>query len=241
VERRVKERLVGAIVLMAAAIILIPAMLSGPREQGPPRKPATEEAALKTYTIDLSRPPGSATPAQTVTPQNATAASQIVPLPSTSPESPRQADPDGDSGSTAPPPSAQLPAAQPRPLSAQNEAPASSDEPIRESRIASKPPAAAASGSTPALASRSVAPTSRAWAVQLGSFSKESSAQKLVADLKASGHDAFIMPVKSGANTLYRVRVGPMTERSAADATLRKLKALAPGATVVSHPLDPHD
>src|SRR5688572_5172504 len=61
VERRVQERLVGAAVLMAAAIILIPEMLSGPRrgERAVTGQPSSD-APLKTYTIDLNRSPGAA-------------------------------------------------------------------------------------------------------------------------------------------------------------------------------------
>ena len=55
-ERIVKERLVGAAVLMAAAIILIPEMLSGPDREPQAQPPAQSrsDAPIKTYTIDLS-------------------------------------------------------------------------------------------------------------------------------------------------------------------------------------------
>ena len=59
VERAVKERLVGAAVLMAAAIILIPEMLSGPdREAAEPAATPSGETPIKTYTIDLNQAPG---------------------------------------------------------------------------------------------------------------------------------------------------------------------------------------
>jgi DedD protein len=60
VERPLQERLVGAAVLIAMAIIVIPELLSGP---GADRADAVGrdragEVALKTYTIDLSNPGG---------------------------------------------------------------------------------------------------------------------------------------------------------------------------------------
>ena len=95
VERHVKERLVGAAVLIAAAIILIPEMLSGP---GRDARSATTNAngttdgatALKTYTIDLSKSPATqaaaidnrAPPAET-TPTTA----EPSPAPQATPES----------------------------------------------------------------------------------------------------------------------------------------------------------
>ena len=61
VERHVKERLVGAAVLIAAAIILIPEMLSGPdrdaRSEATGPSGAGGETPLKTYTIDLTKSP----------------------------------------------------------------------------------------------------------------------------------------------------------------------------------------
>ncbi len=58
-ERVVKERLVGAAVLMAAAVILIPEMLSGPdrNSESEPAAQARSDAPIKTYTIDLSQSP----------------------------------------------------------------------------------------------------------------------------------------------------------------------------------------
>jgi DedD protein len=222
VERRAKERLVGAIVLMAAAIILIPEMLSGPREQTPP-KSAAPDGPLKTYTIDLSRPPGTASPTQPAAQEVKPPPPEAVATPTT-PMVATQVNPEVAVGTTPSPP-VQRDAA---------EAPAN---PTREPRMAASAPPAAPRSVEP-LASAANAPTSRGWAVQLGSFSKESTAQKMATDLKAGGHDAFVMPVKSGAGTLYRVRVGPMADRAAAEASLRKLKTLAPGATIVSHPLN---
>ena len=60
VERHVKERLVGAAVLMAAAIILIPGDAVGPGSRLAPDDAgavARDDAPIKTYTIDLSQSP----------------------------------------------------------------------------------------------------------------------------------------------------------------------------------------
>src|SRR5688572_19964333 len=78
---------------MAAAIILIPEMLSGPkRDERPATAQAPSDAPLKTYTIDLNRSPGaSTTPVEERAPppdeepsapplsENSTPASQAVP------------------------------------------------------------------------------------------------------------------------------------------------------------------
>jgi cell division septation protein DedD len=58
----------------------------------------------------------------------------------------------------------------------------------------------------------------------------------MVKELRAKGHEAFVMPVKSGSGTMYRVRIGPMPDREAAAAALQGVKSLAPGAAIVAHP-----
>jgi cell division septation protein DedD len=72
--------------------------------------------------------------------------------------------------------------------------------------------------------------------VQLGSFASKASAERLVKEWEGRGQQAFVMPVKSGSNTLYRVRLGPFAERGAAEEILGKAKASAANAAVVAHP-----
>jgi DedD protein len=210
VERKVKERLVGAAVLMAAAIILIPEMLSGPDRKSPADSTAAQarnDAPIKTYTIDLSHSSSEQPPAAVV-------------------------------DDRAPPP-------EELPTQAAPEQPATGDQAKPEGPQQSQPPPQAVveqpTAATPAvraperpLASDSAAPTSGRWAVQVGTFSKEANAERLVKQLRDQGQSAFVMPLKSSGATLYRVRIGPMKDRASAEAALRDLKS--PGAKVVSHP-----
>jgi DedD protein len=70
----------------------------------------------------------------------------------------------------------------------------------------------------------------------LGSYSSEATAERLRNDWRAQGQDAFVMPVKSGGKTLYRVRIGPTKDRAGAEAALKAVKAAIPGAAIVAHP-----
>ena len=72
--------------------------------------------------------------------------------------------------------------------------------------------------------------------MQIGSFSKEATAERVAKQLRDQGQSAFVMPVKSGGATLYRVRVGPLKDRASAEAALRDVKSSAPGAAIVPHP-----
>ena len=276
-ERPVKERLIGAAVLVAAAVILIPEMLSGPQhaERGQEISPghhATEghsEPPLKTYTIDLSKPPSQAAPAgelaeevdssspaadQSDQPEEVIVASKADTTVQGTPDRPATEvrDQDGSAQNDSTPD--KLAASQPEPSK-----PAES-KPAEPRQTQSPPPVAVAKHSTaptpapnkpgqdkPSQAKSSTDKTSApqssqskpvkiGWAVQLGSFASRSTAQGMVDDLRSKGYDAFVMPVKSGSTTLYRVRLGPVGERQEALELLRKVKPIAPVGAVVPHP-----
>jgi DedD protein len=52
-ETRVKERLVGAVILVVVIVALVPEILSGPRHTPAAGESADSEQSLRTYTIDL--------------------------------------------------------------------------------------------------------------------------------------------------------------------------------------------
>lgn len=245
-ERRVQERLVGAAVLMAAAIILIPEMLSGPDrapEQDTAR--ASSESNVKTYTIDLADPPAG---------QSQSSGQRSVPH---AVEAPHVDSPSAESGTAAtparaasPPESVQsIPEAAPPPedesAAPVRAAPTSESttreamsEPARRSEPPAAPPARTRTeeSAPAALASSPSVPTTKGFAVQLGSFSSAASAQRLANEFRAEGFDAFVMPVKTGATTLYRVRLGPMKDRAGAEGVLKRAKVKVAGAAIVAHP-----
>lgn len=231
VERHVKERLVGAAVLVAAAIILVPEMLSGPKRAND-AVAVRNDAPVKTYTIDLNRSPGapatapiaqSAPPPESAPPAAVADEAQGTSAPAEpaaeNPPQTTQASPESVHAESAP--IAQQPAPQP-PATALVQEPTAPRQ---------REPAPA-----PTVASAPNGPTSRGWAVQLGSFANRGTAERLAKDFSGSGYEAFVMPVKSGTNTLYRVRVGPFADRAGANDALSSIKKRVAGAAVVAHP-----
>jgi DedD protein len=219
VERLVKERLVGAAVLMAAAVILIPEMLSGPdRESREQPAQSRSDAPIKTYTIDLSHSP-TAQPTPGVVDNRA-------PPPEEPPVQQASA-PQPAGGDQAKP---EIPQQEPSPAPA----------PAVVAPVVEQPTAASASAPQPKhpLASADPAPTSAPvsgrWAVQIGSYARQATAERIAKQLRDKGQSAFVMPVKSGSATLYRVRIGPMQDRASAEAALRDVKSA--GAAIVPHP-----
>lgn len=231
VERHVKERLIGAAVLVAAAVILIPEMLSGPDRVAQREVPAAaaSDAALKTYTIDLSRSPAAqVSAAETPVPDEAPPPE--LPAPSASTPS---AEPQANSDSTpaAPPRAeAQQPLTSASAPAPQEAAPATATSPTPAARPMVQKP------TSPSVVHESKPPTGKGWVVQLGSFSTQATADNLAKQFRADGYQAFVMPVKSAGNTLYRVRLGPVGDRDGAMRMLGRIKAKVPGAAVVPHP-----
>ena len=72
--------------------------------------------------------------------------------------------------------------------------------------------------------------------MQLGVFANRENAERLALDVRVKGFKASVSPVTSGKRKLYRVRVGPAADRSAAQELQTKLKAAGrPGGTVVPY------
>lgn len=241
--------------LVAAAVVLIPEMLSGSNPQHAPA-PASGEAPLKTYTIDLSKSPAAqaAAAAATVPDERAPPAETAA---TSDPALASQAGPESDAAEAADAQSPQSAAAAPL-QAAPVEASPSAAAPSRAAESGASPQASP-SNSSPRVAQAAPAPAPQAnpsassrtpeaapvrappladghWAVQLGSFSSRATAERMVKELRGEGQAAFVMPVKSGAATLYRVRVGPMQDRQSAQQVLNKLKVKTPGAAIVPHP-----
>lgn len=63
------------------------------------------------------------------------------------------------------------------------------------------------------------------WAVQLGAYSSHAEALKLRDRLRAGGFDGYVDDVTSGGRTLWRVRVGPQTQRDDAVRVATQVKA----------------
>lgn len=227
VDSHLKERLVGAAVLVAAAVILIPEMLSGPAERDAEQagvERVAGDGGVKTYTIDLgSRARSGADQAATTPPAEA-----IIETPAPPPETetePATAAETTATKATAPATAAQV--AETAPVVPTQVVPPVPTAPA----VAAQSPTRAA----PAATARTAANQNQGWAVQVGSFASQATAERLSEDLKRRGYPSFVVPFRPGAQTLYRVRIGPMQDRNEADATVQKLKREGTGATVVAN------
>ena len=205
-----KARLIGAAVLVAIAVLLIPELLSGRKSA----EPVAEEAGprgSRTFTIELGGGAG-----QSIrTPTTVTTVPE--PLPSAPPPAATVATPVAE-------PAASVEAA---PTPAEVAASTVEPEPV-------PPPAAEPAVAKPTSPPAS-APSRGGWAVQVGAFGSADTAAKLVRDLSGAGYRAFVSPVARGGKTLHRVRVGPEADKGAAEQLAGRLKARGLPATVVQN------
>lgn len=271
-----KERLIGAAVLMAAAVILIPEMLSGPdrgeseaiaQEMSAQRTVPSGEAPMKTYTIDLNREPGAplatqlehAPAAQDTRPRaregatagaasaglGASSATRSESLPQTresatgsaaaGPGAASQGLATEEAGRTAASTARGDVAEDPTSPALATRASTPTSGSIAGRQAASAKPSTGSEGSAP-TSRTPAASAGQGWAVQVGSYSKRATAERLTQQLRQQGRQAFVMPVQTGGKTLYRVRIGPMSDRASAEAALRSVKSSMPGAALVTHP-----
>jgi DedD protein len=261
----VKERLTGAIILVAVIVLLVPELLTGPvRSSTAPQTAATssEEPPLRSYTINLaddSRTARSAASVSGATAQDSSgqpapqanpsavtdggpsdsaepAASSGAPsggsgtasggAGTTTPSSPGTATSSGTAGIAAPGEAASAPpqqrhSAAPHPVTqTHSTAPAHTTTAPKASSERAVPESGAGRGS--------------GWMVQLGVFASRDNADRLAQELKEKGFRISVSEVAgSGGRKLFRVRAGPVTDRTAASDLAAKLRAAgAPGSIV---------
>jgi DedD protein len=213
----VKERLTGAVILVALMVLLVPELLTGPlRTKSPPAAASRAASAqagrkaqppLRTYTLALSMAPS--------LPQSP-AGTAAQPPPATSP-------------------SATTPAAGSAPGSATRRPAAPARAPVKGPRRGQGPPRGARARSslqvaqTPAHRVRRKAAagaSSAGWVVQLGSFADHGNAVRLARSLAARGFRMSVSPARAGARVLWRVRAGPAPNRAGALHLATRLRAL---------------
>jgi DedD protein len=215
-EVRVRERLIGALVLVVIVVLIVPAVLKG-RGPEPAQAPSAQvrrvevpigsEKAVPDDQVLVPEPalPGArpaAAPAELKSAPQAGPVIDAVPPPPASKESVTQKPP---SPAAAPATAAQLP-----------------------------PKPAAAPSAVPGRQASPQAAT--AWAVQLGAYSNRAKADEFVAELRKRRYSAFVLEYRASGKVLYRVRVGPEQDRARAEEIAERLAKDGYQPLVARHP-----
>jgi len=217
-DSRAKQRLTGAVILVAVFVLFVPELLTGPRTTTPADTPAEE--GLRRYTIDLD--------AQAKPGQPKAENEPAVALPPVA-ENPMQ---------PAPALAAPGEAAQPEPAAAAPSRPVTA--PAETNNVAAAPAPARVAPIAPSPEPRvetslPAAPAAQkgSFAVQLGSFGSRDNAERLVREMTAKGFAAFVAPITSNGRELYRVRVGPTRDRAQAEALAVQLRRIGQTGSIV--------
>lgn len=205
-EPHVKERIVGAAVLVALGVWLIPWILDGQDDMAVESEPLPELllpsadriAPVRTETVELE--PSQATP---------------------DPE-PVAIEPEPKSEPVAAAPTEKLPSSPVETQGSGAPADAAADAPPAVEPVVSSP------APTAPLANRS------GWSVQLGAFSDKANADQLSRRVETFGFSAFVSEFRSGGQTMYRVRVGGFDTENQADAAASSISAHGLPARVIS-------
>jgi len=228
-ERHVKERLIGATILLVLVVLLVPEFLSGPKAP-PPAPPASLPAPVHTYTVDLNDPSRATLQepdSDAANAPTATAASSVPTDPSvaTEPSAP-------PSGSPSTPPQSQAPIESAPITPTETVGPGSERSPHSTSLVSSPEQAPVSSGSARVVTGRHPG-AKGAWSVQLGSFASKPNAEKLAKLLEGKGYAVLVAPIGVGSAARYRVRIGPLADREAAVRMIGKLQSQGHPATLV--------
>ncbi|MBW8835122.1 MAG: SPOR domain-containing protein, partial [Burkholderia sp.] len=236
-KQRARRRLVGAIAMVVAAVVVLPMVLdSHPKPVTDdisidiPSRPAPK---LAKHEIDTQAGVAPDNP----TPDAALAASSLAPATQAPSKDTRRADANAASASAAKPatkPQAPAVAANtaPTPAPATSTAPAVTAKPTSKPATRSNATAAAPStdesnvaASADANSGTPASPPGNRFAVQLGAFANEANARNWASKLKAAGVPAYTEHRKQAdGSTLTLLRAGPFADRAAASAAIAKVR-----------------
>ncbi len=256
-----KQRLVGAAVLVLLAVIFVPMLLESGREPGgiesAPQTPSSSQSAFSSRVIPIDEP-AEATPESIAPPSSPesgpvgeetrelatsrTAEIPLAPEASQAPEVPQAPEVLSSGGES------QVAAIVPEPVTAPGPEPEERAEAEPEERTDAEPEVPAAveppegsreEGSPPAESASEEPPASVGWAAQFGSFAERRNALVLRNRLRAQGYPAFTESASSGQAEVTRVLVGPEPTRDRTVAVIEALRRdTGLDGFVVRHPRD---
>lgn len=213
-----KKRLLGAVVLIALAVVFVPMLLPGGSNSGPQsvglKIPPEPSGELQTRILQVGPDAASAGSSATAT---------IV-----DPDHVATLDLNDRAAQKATADTARLPVAATDAPVASAPASGSSATPQAASNTASAPES---TGTPPAVSARAEplpggagAAAGEIYTVNLGVYANHASADKLVAKAKQNGFTALATPETWQGKSVMRVRVGPFHSRAEAEAARLKLK-----------------
>lgn len=203
-DKRLKQRLIGAAVLIALAVIFLPMLLTGHGSHPVSMKIKLPPEPDYHFSNSIQKPLAPLTTQPSAT--------TLTAIPNMTTETPvAQAPPPGVVSPTgviaAPkqPSSPSLPPVKAKPLKGKVKSPAKAPPPLSETKPASHP-------------------VGSGWVIQVASLVDPQGADQLRDRLRKAGYGAYVDRITIHGKTYYRVRVGPRFSRSKAEKVLADLQ-----------------
>ncbi len=223
-----KRRLIGAAVIIALAVIFVPMLFESPGPDSPvkseikiPQKPSYEiPNRLESKHIDENS--GGQTSTQQGSPLDIKPDSPLI-----------NQFPGSSTTATKPagqPNKQQVETTPPKPDTQGRQPPAVVVETSKMPQKPAKKPEKRPAATKPRT-------DGTGFVAQIGSFTQKQNAMVLADKLQASGYPAFVEEASTGSSMVYRVKLGPVDDREAAEKLLKKArKNEGLGGIVVSYP-----
>lgn len=191
-EQTLKQRLVGAIVLISLGVIFIPIILEGPDDEWSPRVQEIPAPPRIDYQAQVEVP----IPAEIPEP------AEVAPSPVVDTITPSE--------TTIVPEEPDEVTAAAEPAIEKTTVQAVKPAPVPAPKIQAKPEPKPKPKPKPSV-------STGGWVVQVGSFSQTLNARGLRDRLRKSGYKAFVQETTSGGRRIYRVLLGPVGNRAEAE------------------------
>ena len=195
---QLKQRLVGAVVLVALAVIFIPMLLPGEGDLASgidgSNIPPEPDYRFSPTAPAPSAPPMVAAPSVPMDAKSLDAAMDETLYTKSAPAKPSKSTPLVEKAKS-----------------------------VKESASAKKSIAIKKPLTAPAKPAKQKSLKASGWVVQVGSFSNSRNAHALRDKLRKQGHVTFVEAVKGKSGTAYRVRIGPEVSHQSADRLRQKL------------------
>ncbi len=205
-KRRARRRLIGAIVLVAAIVVVLPMVLDSE-----------------------PRPAGQAVSVQIPSPDSGVFASKVVPFPATP-------DSKAASKAAPVKPTAVPPAEKPKQAATTPVAPAPSSPAKEAPKEVSKPAAKAEAkpAKPPVKTAKPAAKSDGKFVVQVIALADAGKAKQMQKSIAAAGIKSYTEVVKTSKGDVTRVRAGPFASRGAAEKAREQLKALGMNGNITT-------
>ncbi|NWL75631.1 cell division protein [Pseudomonas taiwanensis] len=201
-DKGLKQRIVGALVLVALAVIFLPMLFSREDElrqvvvEAPPMPKAPEMPPVALEQVQVPEPQAlPQEPVPPLEPAEGALAANVPPAEDAAPAAPAQ------------------PAAPAVPVPAQPQPQQTQPQPAAQAKAPAPTPAAPVAATKAEEKRLDVNGLPVSWSIQLASLSSRSSAENLQKNLRTQGYNAYIRSVEG----MNRVFVGPVIERAEAN------------------------